>query len=1025
MPNAVIKEFLGIISLSLFVLSLVRGQTSSFIHHNIESGLPSNLIHCIFQDHRGILWIGTDKGLVSFNNHKFRFFSINEGLPDPEVLQIFEDKRNRIWLNTFRKDLSYVKYNKIFNKYNTEFLNEISLNYGNCNFFEDRLDRVFVSTTTSDSYIIDNENVTTFETGSTIVQFCEIDSTILGLGSGYIFDINKPRLDQAVFDFVTKFNQIPHYCGVKSIGNRILYSFFEKLVLLEFKNNRCVVIDEIDNVNGKILIDRSGRFWVCSTQHGAICFDNPNRDLSNPKIYLPGKKTTYMFEDSQGTFWFCTLDDGIYGLPLDAPINWQERDGLPSNNLVSVMRDAQGRTLFGDDGGNLNILNGTKLTLEKYGAVDGYNRILQILPQGKDSCWLITDEGIFLQHANQKKEKLTVIGGSPKVTLRDGNTIWFGTSARLSSLNTHTNVFKNHLFNQRITALAKDSEGYIWAGGIEGVYCAADSFAKNWGKQFKALGTRIIAMQGGANNTLWIAAPESGLFLAKVKNGKIIELREANAFLPTPVQNIHSMFQEKNGRLWLATNRGIFGITPDTWHQIHFDHHDGLINDDIRGVHVQNDTLWAATASGLSRILLKGTPATGHFASFVTAVRYHQENDAIKEVYLDENPASNSITTLPITASLVEIDFAGLDYRSRGNLLFDCIITEVLPPLQWLTTDNLLNWIGSGFQGKADTTRLYKSGLDFGIKMPPGKYKINVTAVTPRGIRSWKPGEWTFVMPARWYSTFWFSLLIWSLIGMGLYRIYLTRIQLREMAFAVAQFRLMALQAQINPHFIGNCINALQRFFYPPQPTQASIYNATFTQLLRQTLDFSEYTFIRFEQELEYNRDYMELARLRYGDNKFRYKIIGTNVIPPNLPFPALFLQPILENATIHGSATDEISTVTIEYKLENDRVFCLITDNGPGIHAHTNRTKDLLRKSKGIRMLHNKAATLNLLFDLDLEFVTKDLSDNTPPARGTQAIISFDIHKVREAQQQQLVLDKKTQKLKRSSKYQPTDEAD
>ncbi len=1025
MPNTAFKDFLGILSLSLFSLSTVCGQTTSFIHHNIESGLPSNLIHCIFQDHRGILWIGTDKGLVSFNNHKFRYFSTIEGLPDPEVLQIFEDKYKRIWLNTFKKDLCYLKYNKVFNKYNKEFLKDISLNYGNCNFFEDRLKRVLVSTTTNQSYIIDNENVTTLELGSTIVQFCEIDSSILGLGSGYIFNINKPNLDQALFDFVKKFEKIPHYCGVKCIDNRILYSFFEKLVLLEYNNDKCTVIDQLDNINGKILIDRSGRFWVCSTQHGAICFDNPNRDLSNPKIYLPGKKTTYMFEDSQGTFWFCTLDDGIYGLPLDAPINWQEQDGLPSNNLVSVMRDAQGRTLFGDDGGNLNILDGAKLTLEKYGAVDGYNRILQILPQGKDSCWLITDEGVFLQQANRKKEKLTTLGGSPKVILRDGGTIWFGTSARLSSLNTHTRVFTDHLINQRITALAKDSEGYIWAGGIEGVYCAADSFAKNWGKQFKALGTRIIAMQGGANNTLWIATPESGLFKARVENGRIIELREANTFLSTPVQNIHAMFQEENGRLWLATNRGIFGINPDTWHQTHFDHHDGLINDDIRGVHVQNDTLWAASASGLTRILLKGTPATDKFASFVTAVRYHQENDAIKEVFLDEDPASSKTTTLPITASLVEIDFAGLDYRSRGNLLFDCIITEVLPPLQWLTTDNLLNWIGSGFQGKADTTRLYKSGLDFGINMPPGKYKINVTAVTPRGIRSWQPGEWTFVMPARWYSTFWFSLLIWSLIGMGLYRIYRTRMQLREMAFAVAQFRLMALQAQINPHFIGNCINALQRFFYPPQPTQASIYNATFTQLLRQTLDFSEHTFIRFEQELEYNRDYMELARLRYGDNKFRYKIIGTDVIPPNLPFPALFLQPILENATIHGSATDEVSTVTIEYKLENDRVSCLITDNGPGIHAHTNRTKDHLRKSKGIRMLHNKAATLNLLFDLDMEFVTKDLSDNTPPARGTQAVISFDIHKVREAQQRQLVLDKKTQKLKRTSKYQPTDEAD
>ncbi|MCB9317246.1 MAG: histidine kinase [Lewinellaceae bacterium] len=988
----------------------------------MSKGLSTNLIYRAFQDSDGYIWFGTDKGLVKYDSHRFRKFTTNEGLIDPEVLNIWEDSKRNLWISCFRRKPSYRRFNKFMTEKEDVILKDIDIYLGFCNFHED--DGVWFLGFSKRIYNLNHETVKVLNFTDAVSHLARIDQDLYAFATKSFFLVknDKPTLFYTIGQSPGKSSVIK---GINSNGNRILYSYDDRIILFELNQKRVKKIDSIYNVSGVISIDRSGRFWVCSTQHGAICFDNQNRDLSNPKIYLPGKKTTYMFEDTQGTFWFCTLDDGIYGLPIDAPITWQEQDGLPSNNLVSVSRDARGRILFGDDGGNLNILDGTKHSVEQYGAVDGYNRILQILPQGKDSCWLITDEGAFLQHTSLRKTVPINVGGSPKVILRDGATVWFGTSARLSSLNTHTRKLSDHLINQRITALAKDSEGIIWAGGIEGIYNTADTFRTNWGKQFKTLGTRIIAMQGAANNTLWIATPESGLFKARVENGKIIELREANAFLSTPVQNIHSMFQEDNGWLWLATNQGIFGIDPHTWHQVHFDHHDGLTNDDIRGVYVQNDTLWAASASGLTRVLLKGTPATGQFASFVTAVRYHQENDEIKEIFLDEDPSLRKVTTLPRTASLVEIDFAGLDYRSRGNLLFDCIITEVLPPLQWLTTDNLLNWIGSGFQGKADTTRLYKNGLDFGIRMPPGKYKINVTAVTQRGIRSWQPGEWTFVMPARWYSTFWFSLLIWSLIGLGLYRIYRTRLQLREMAFAVAQFRLMALQAQINPHFIGNCINALQRFFYPPQPTQASIYNATFTQLLRQTLDFSEYTFIRFDQELEYNRDYMELARLRYGDDKFRYKITGTDTIPPNLPFPALFLQPILENATIHGGAVDEVSTVVIEYKLENNRVYCLITDNGPGIHARTNRTKDHLRKSKGIRMLHNKAATLNLLFDLDLEFVTKDLSDNTPPERGTQAVISFDTHKVRKAQQRQIVLDKKTQKLKRTSKYQPTDEAD
>ncbi|MBK6929557.1 MAG: histidine kinase [Saprospirales bacterium] len=727
-----------------------------------------------------------------------------------------------------------------------------------------------------------------------------------------------------------------------------------------------------------------------------------------------------MFEDVQGTFWFCTLDDGIYGLPQNTPLNYNRSAGLPSVNLISVARGPDGRVFVGDDEGNLNIFAGGRHALQRFESLDGYNRILGILPLGEEGTWVVSDEGIIRQKNRGAWEKVPT-PGSPKVLALDRGHIWCGSSAGLLDFSRHTAKL-TRITDQRVTAIGKDSDGILWTGSTEGIFNAADTFDLNWGTRFPELHNRIIAIQNGGKGILWVATPESGLLKVWAANGVVRRVLKANIFLPKPIHNIHSIFREENGRLWLCTNSGLYSVRPADWHTLHFDHHDGLANDDVRAVTVFNDTLWAATAAGMTRMVLQKPEPPGRFATLITTVRF-QQNDQPREYYLNDGPKPPHTTILPAKASLVEVDFAGLDYRSRGNLVFDCIITEELPPFQWATTDNLLTWIGSGFRGKTDTTRIYRSSLEFGLNMPPGKYKLRVIASTQNNVYGRLSSEWAVVMPARWYSTFWFWLLTWSIIGLGIYKIHLTHLKIQRLAFAVAQFRLVALQAQINPHFIGNAVNAVQRFFYPPSPVKASIYNATFTHLLRKTLDFSEQTFIPFETEVQFNRDYLNLALQRYGGQKFEYSISGTESIPADLPFPSLFIQPILENATIHGSVTDSISTIHIVYHRQNNYIYCTITDNGPGLNAQKTEYgwKDAKRRSRGISILRNKAATLNHLFDLDLQFSICDLSEATPPSRGTEAIISFRADKAIKAQRRQAIIDQQTLSLKQSIGYQNT----
>lgn len=107
--------------LFLYIVSNCIGLNAQEAYHrtlSTEDGLPSNLVHFVFSDKKGFLWIGTPNGAVRWDSKNFKTLRIEDGLPNNEVLSFFEDSRNRIWLATFSSELSYIKDNVIYNKNN-------------------------------------------------------------------------------------------------------------------------------------------------------------------------------------------------------------------------------------------------------------------------------------------------------------------------------------------------------------------------------------------------------------------------------------------------------------------------------------------------------------------------------------------------------------------------------------------------------------------------------------------------------------------------------------------------------------------------------------------------------------------------------------------------------------------------------------------------------------------------------------------------------------------------------------------
>ena len=960
-------------------------QSEGYVHFGIEDGLLSNLIYFIEEGREGYMWFGTDKGLSRFDGMGFKNYDMEDGLPNPEVLSMYEDGQGRLWISCFGQKPAYRLEGKFYNEKNNQQLANISSSEGHeYLIFEDR---------DSTLWIFNGFNTYHSSFGSQIIE--KIEKRTLGIhslhqvGPLYLFfnrGIHSYDTTINTSTLLYPINPSLLWCHSFTVnGNHVLYSFRDEIHLLKYKGKRIEEATKASYTFKSVYTDRSGRFWGSYPNKGAICFDNQQKDFSNPTQHLPDKKVSRVYEDLRGNFWFATLGEGVFLLPKNHSLSWRKEHGLPSSNILSLATLPDGTVLAGDDSGNVLFFNDNQLEhIETFSSEGKMNFVRQILPIDGQAFWAVTDRGVFLKN-DSGATRLGLGITAPKGMTKRGKEYWFGTNTKIG--NWDIDEAKLSFFKLgRVTDLATDSEGYIWKGATFGLFGESDGFEKNRGDQFPLLKSYIVAIQPYLDNHLLAATPAHGLLMIKVSAGEVVAVEQVNERLEHPIKNIKKIHVTEEGDIWLATNQGAFKIDRE-WNVTNYSSRQGLASNDVNDVLVLNDTLWAATANGISILSVQEEATEFTFQTVLQEVRYQSHN---KAKMLDFSGKSHLPlhAQLPKEAQLPSAHFAGLQLPFGHDLYYQHIQERTLLPFPHYTFNNLLDWVGLG---STDTILVKKPDLHFGTTLQPGRYLLTSTAITAKG-QEGQPVEWEMDMPPRWTQTIWPWLTLVAFVAGGLWRAYRLRTAYLRMENAVSQVRLQALRVQINPHFVGNSINAIQKFFYPPDPEKASEYIYLFTVLLRKTLHLSEKDFIPFSQELEYNRQYLEMIELRYA-GQFEYEITGAEDISFELLFPPMFLQPILENATVHGLAEKGVSILKLHFQMDNSRLTCVVTDNGTGINEAKRRKKlrGTKHKSKGTELLQTKAKILNRLHGLDMKLEWADLFDLTGgQANGTQVTISF-----------------------------------
>ncbi len=133
--------------------------------------------------------------------------------------------------------------------------------------------------------------------------------------------------------------------------------------------------------------------------------------------------------------------------------------------------------------------------------------------------------------------------------------------------------------------------------------------------------------------------------------------------------------------------------------------------------------------------------------------------------------------------------------------------------------------------------------------------------------------------------------------------------EVTELQRQKTELELQALRAQMNPHFIFNCLNSINRFIIANNAPKAADYLTKFAKLIRIVLQQSGKSFIPLEDELYCLQLYMDLEALRF-ETPFSYEINCDGINISSVMIPSLLIQPFVENGmgcipriTAEGSA--------------------------------------------------------------------------------------------------------------------------
>ncbi|MBT5426088.1 MAG: histidine kinase [Bacteroidetes bacterium] len=198
---------------------------------------------------------------------------------------------------------------------------------------------------------------------------------------------------------------------------------------------------------------------------------------------------------------------------------------------------------------------------------------------------------------------------------------------------------------------------------------------------------------------------------------------------------------------------------------------------------------------------------------------------------------------------------------------------------------------------------------------------------------------------------------------------------------------------RLNPHFIFNSLNSLQKSMIQEDFEASNRYLTKFARLMRETLDQSMESFIPLSREISFLENYLDLENLRFN-NKFSFQIkLDHEVDESDVLIPSMLIQPIVENSIWHGLLPLEGAgniEISFSWNETGNLIKCEISDNGIGRKKAESLKSENSGPytSKGTKILKTRISIMRKLFHSRCTLEYYDLQNNNGEPIGTRAVL-------------------------------------
>lgn len=572
--------------------------------------IGNNFIHSLFEDKKGRLWVGTDKGLYQYNKSSEQF-SLVLASRNKDILEIGQDKNGNLWLISNLVLYRYVEQTGKLQHYNQ------ALSFNATALCTTKDGTLWVATTEGQlkKYIPEKDTFTDFD----LFQHSKPNAgrwieSLNGTESGTLI-AGTSDTEIKLFDPVNlTYTDLTLTCSkqpnlyIRSIQQTAPNEYWlgteSGVFVYNTKTAACIPLTKdysnpysiTDNAVYTFCRDREGGVWV-GTYFGGINYF-PKQNAPFTKYFprkgensLSGNVVREIQKDPNGNLWIGTEDAGLNKFN---PKTGHFTHFVPGNSGLSFFNIHALMTLgnelwIGTFHHGLDVMD-TRTSkvirhIENEPGSDWMNLFIYCLYQLSPAEILIgTPSGLYKY--DRKKDKINRFQGFPpwiwySSILKDSKgTIWTGSFGRgvhyfnpatgKSGNFTYKEQDDNSLSSDRVNAIYEDSKKNLWFATEEGL-CKWNPVSNNFTRYGTANGFPsdfMLSILEDSQQKLWISTTK-GLVCFTASTGKVEIFTSANGLLSDQF-NYNAAFKDEDGRMYFGSAKGLISFQPEEFSQNKF-----------------------------------------------------------------------------------------------------------------------------------------------------------------------------------------------------------------------------------------------------------------------------------------------------------------------------------------------------------------------------------------------------------------------------------------------------------------------